>query len=582
MNIRFNKIVLDGFMSFDHEELDLNNLGVVQVKGRNHYEPLAESNGSGKSAIIEAIIWNLTGYTSRGATLVSNLILNKGVYVKLDLNIDDHNYIITRSKNHCDLGTDLNIIKDDTDISGSTFTKSKEILKLELGSNLDYDILTSIIILSQGLPGRLSILKPTARKSRLEELSRTDQYLDELSTKLSEAISNINSEMNDIKSKIVDCSTKISSSQFNINNSKSRIDQINDKASGLIDEDTFNDYENNIIPSLNDKVNDLSKRIYDIDLQVSDLTNKNISYNNELNRRINDNETMMKRYSSIHSSTCPTCGQSISDNNKLDQMRQSINNDIRSNKLSMVDLMNKINDIQPKIVDLSNQATSERKNLSDLQLQISKYKSKVNDYQIYNQSTSVLYESIEKDNKIIEEQESLKKSYEDQLKDIEIKMSIATYYKSQISRKFRSFLLEGVIQYINSRCEEYSKYLFEKQGVVKLVIDGNNINIYLGDREFENLSGGEGRRVDIILQLAQRDLARNESGFSSNLLVLDEILDNLDAIGADSVINLLEYKSPDIDTLMIISHKKDITIPCDSICTIVKNEDQISHIYRGE
>ena len=134
---------------------------------------------------------------------------------------------------------------------------------------------------------------------------------------------------------------------------------------------------------------------------------------------------------------------------------------------------------------------------------------------------------------------------------------------------------------MNHKSEEYSPYLFERQGLVRLEIDGNNINIYLGNRRFEDLSGGEGRRVDIILQLIQRDLARNESGFSSNLLVLDEILDNLDATGADAVINLLEYKSPDINSLLIVSHKPDINIPSDSTLTVVKNSDQISRIMKS-
>ena len=81
--------------------------------------------------------------------------------------------------------------------------------------------------------------------------------------------------------------------------------------------------------------------------------------------------------------------------------------------------------------------------------------------------------------------------------------------------------------------------------------------------------------------MIQRDLARNESGFSSNLLILDEVLDNLDATGADSVLSLLEYKSPDINTMMIVSHKPDINIPSDRIITVTKGADQISRITKS-
>lgn len=173
-------------------------------------------------------------------------------------------------------------------------------------------------------------------------------------------------------------------------------------------------------------------------------------------------------------------------------------------------------------------------------------------------------------------------SIEKELKDVQTKLEITSYLKNQISRKFRSFLLEGILSYMNLKCEEYSSYLFSTQGVVKLEINGNNIDILLGDRKFEDLSGGEGRRVDILLQLVQRDLAKNESGFSSNILVLDEVLDNLDNIGSESVIGLLEYKSPDISSMFIVSHKTDLNLPYDKRIKVIKDSNQISRIANME
>ena len=184
MIINFNKVILDGFMSFNHAELVIDDLGIVNIVGENQYEPLSKSNGSGKSAIVESILWCLTASTSRGSSNVMNTILNKGTYVTVDLDVDDKNYVITRAKSHCDYGNMLRIIRDGEDISGNTVTKSKEILNQEFQGKLDYDTLTSIIILSQGLPGRLSVLKPSSRKARLEELSNTDNYLEQLSNRV--------------------------------------------------------------------------------------------------------------------------------------------------------------------------------------------------------------------------------------------------------------------------------------------------------------------------------------------------------------------------------------------------------------
>ena len=67
--------------------------------------------------------------------------------------------------------------------------------------------------------------------------------------------------------------------------------------------------------------------------------------------------------------------------------------------------------------------------------------------------------------------------------------------------------------------------------------------------------------------------------FSSNILVLDEIFDNLDARGTNNVLTLVANKLCDIESLFIISHHADeLSIPYDTELTIVKNENGISEV----
>lgn len=51
------------------------------------------------------------------------------------------------------------------------------------------------------------------------------------------------------------------------------------------------------------------------------------------------------------------------------------------------------------------------------------------------------------------------------------------------------------------------------------------------DRSLSQLSGGQWRRASLALELAFAELARQQSRFSCNLLVLDEVLSQLDAYG---------------------------------------------------
>jgi DNA repair exonuclease SbcCD ATPase subunit len=68
------------------------------------------------------------------------------------------------------------------------------------------------------------------------------------------------------------------------------------------------------------------------------------------------------------------------------------------------------------------------------------------------------------------------------------------------------------------------------------------------------LSGGEKQKVDILVQLAIRKMLSRYLDFSSNILVLDEIFDNLDPAGTRGVLQLIAQRLTDIESIFIISH----------------------------
>ena len=67
--------------------------------------------------------------------------------------------------------------------------------------------------------------------------------------------------------------------------------------------------------------------------------------------------------------------------------------------------------------------------------------------------------------------------------------------------------------------------------------------------------------------------------FSSNMIALDEIFDNLDSIACQNVINMLAKKLNDIESVFIITHHSDtLEIPYDRQMFIIKDEKGISRI----
>ena len=66
--------------------------------------------------------------------------------------------------------------------------------------------------------------------------------------------------------------------------------------------------------------------------------------------------------------------------------------------------------------------------------------------------------------------------------------------------------------------------------------------------------------------------------FSSNILAVDELFDNLDSIGCEKVLNLISNKLNDVESIYIITHHSSIPIPFDNIITVSKDINGISKI----
>ena len=159
----------------------------------------------------------------------------------------------------------------------------------------------------------------------------------------------------------------------------------------------------------------------------------------------------------------------------------------------------------------------------------------------------------------------------------ESKLDIINKFNTFISRDFRGYLLNSVINFINKKAKEYSQCIFDTDKI-NFSINGNNIEISYCNKQYENLSGGERQKVDLIIQFSIRDMLCKFLNFSCNVLIVDEIFDNLDSIGCQRVINLISTKLHDISDVFIVTHRGDLEIPYDSEIIIEKDEKGISRI----
>ena len=97
------------------------------------------------------------------------------------------------------------------------------------------------------------------------------------------------------------------------------------------------------------------------------------------------------------------------------------------------------------------------------------------------------------------------------------------------------------------------------------------------NKAYENLSGGEKQKIDLIIQFSIRDMLSSHLNFTSNILVLDEVFDGLDTTGCNRVIDMISNLS-DVKNVFIVTHRKDLSIPSDKELIVVKSSAGITEM----
>jgi DNA repair exonuclease SbcCD ATPase subunit len=147
-----------------------------------------------------------------------------------------------------------------------------------------------------------------------------------------------------------------------------------------------------------------------------------------------------------------------------------------------------------------------------------------------------------------------------------------------VKRDFRGYLLTNIITYLDKKAKDYCMIVFGTSEL-SLSLNGNALDITYCGKIFDLLSGGEKQRVDLILQLAIRDMLITYLDLNANILVLDEITDFLDKKSCKAVMSLLENALQTVESVFIISHhEEELEIPVDSKIKIVKNVHGISEL----
>ena len=619
--IQFKKVVLHNFGSYSHAEIDLQNRGFCLISGQNNYsKDNALSNGAGKSMAFNAICYALTGETINGVkTNLKNINVEEpDSYVQLEFLYQKDLYHICRVLAP---KSDLKISRNDVDLSGKGIRESEKKLQ-ELLPELSKDFIASTLLLGQGMPNKFSSFSPSGRKDLLERLTKSDFMIEDIKTRIANRQQELTIKIREFEDSLLTNRTqlnglaaqleklKVSVAQQERPNfdklleaQKDKLNKIEAESVNLEDSlksaevqlDTLN---NKLVTVTAEKTKVSTEELTAYNSAYTELANKKVKLEVEIGG-LNKEIARLKAVTD----TCPTCGQHLPNVAKPDTSAMEVTLQISKNELS--DLQNSINKCNTQHteyqIQIENAFKEELSSISTAIANIRKFlqenKASCGACAIELEREKAVYNKLVYDkqnwNNFIQKQQEEIMNLEAEIARLTNLISITSLAKDDFDqhlsivkkmdqltkRDFRGYLLTNIISYIDQKAKQYCDTVFSTKEL-SLEIDGNALDITYCGKAFDGLSGGEKQRVDLILQLAIRDLLNSYLGLSANILVLDEITDFLDKKSCKAVMQLLEKELNTIESVFIISHhSEELEIPVDSEIRVIKNENGISELY---
>lgn len=619
--IQFKKVIIHNFGSYGHVELELQNRGFCLVSGQNNYiKDNALSNGSGKSFLWSAICYALTGETISGIkTNLKNINIDEQeCYVQLDFLYNKDLFSLSRVVAP---KSDLKILKNDIDLSGKGIRESEKKLQ-ELLPELTKDLIASTIIIGQGMPNKFSSFSPSGRKELLEKLTKSDFMIEDLKARIASRAQELNIKIREYEDGLLAHRIQLNNCIGNLEKLKAAITTqqrpdfdslITAQADKLLKTEQQKAHYEEAIKTTEVELDTLNKRLLELTnekarVSAEELTAYTASYTKLVGEKTgleHDATALKKEIAKLKSivDTCPTCGQHIPNVSKpdtstletsllsrqeaLDKINQDISKCNAQHQEYLVQIeaayKGEIDALTGKITtvkaSLQSLKTSHRDCLTSLEFEKTNY-------------SKLFYERQNWDSFIKKQQDEIK-ALEAEIAHITNLIAVTSLAKEDYDqrsaivkkmdqltkRDFRGYLLTNIITYIDNKAKDYCATVFGTRDL-SIEIVGNALEITYCGKVFDGLSGGEKQRVDLILQLAIRDLLISYLGLGANILVLDEITDFLDKKSCKAVMQLLEKELQTVESVFIISHHADeLEIPVDSEIKVIKNEFGISELY---
>lgn len=609
----FEKVIIKNFHSFNEneQEVNLKTNTLTLITGFN--EISGSSNGSGKSSLIDAIIWGLYGKSRNNADDVCNKYSgNKNTKVQVDFTKDKDYYEIIRYRKHQEQGNRLYIFKNKKDLSYDSAKDTQ--IEIEKILGISYHAFISSLVFEK--ENYTPFLHSTATK-RLEIIENIILNADEINgyfekTKKfiktgTEKINEIDQEIKEKEWTIKSCLKNIEQYkegiQKKIKTSTSLITSLEEQKKSLSSYKNLDEIKKNIIrkSETEDKIDSIKEKITIHSSQINESVENTLFKIKECGEKIiKVSDEIAEIQENID--TCPVCGNHISKD-KMEIELSKYEKKKKELEDKKKELENKLPEIRDKeelsrktigsLISEQKTLTEEFKSIpsyditieeidnlnniiNDINYKINSNKEIINNSNLDNSFEQNKLEEIRKSEKEIKTLNKKLKLFKDHMKSLDFFYNLF----SNKSGGIKKYLINKILDVLNNKVNEFLSIYFPYQ--IDITFDANlneTIKVEGDDFSFQEFSSGEKMRVELSCVFALFYIIKSFMCVSSNILILDEILDlNLDLNGIRATINILNNLKDEGNSIFVISHKSDYNDHFTERIKVIKEKNKKSRI----
>lgn len=546
-NTQIKSIRIKNFLSIDEFNLDFSEIPHACV--------IVGANGSGKTSLPEAIYWCLTGSTTKGIALsniVNTFTEEESCFVEVTLEIGSNLVVVTRRRELKTSSLELEqngqlfnrgsireTQQEIYDLLGLTdwqikmfsyFSAKETSLFAGLGDSAKNDLLSQIVGLTM-----LDSIRDYAKTKKT--------YFKEEILKAQGSVSSLNFQISNLQSKLSKLALELNSdSKESLNKEivslRNKISSIKEK----FQEDQLLQVslmtEAKAIDSSILGLEEIQKRVSEYSNSANKLTNTINSINTNRVRLTTSLNLKKNELKTANSGHCYTCKQELKNEEVLNQVKEEVkelltelnslpnSQELETEYKNLEVKLGLLSEVSSKLVRVNNEINKKKTEIINLNTQIQTLSF---DLQKEKQDTGIL-EHIRQE---LTQSENEKSKYDGLLLEYQVLQDVWKYIEVDLLKKKGSLIKklneQGAI--LIQKC--VSELLSDTPFDVKIEEDLKILGKFYNSKwmNYESLSSGQQRVIDIILMVAMNNLFSKLYGLTNGVLgltVYDEILSFLD------------------------------------------------------